>query len=470
MHLRQDEQAATKTVRTTWPVLLPKRQVASSGWRSPATPTNTPEPEHHSDGRYEIMLRKSALRPSLFGFHEVTGSNLDMDSRRVFQYATTSLWPKMGQIICDNHDSVASAVTRLALSHPLTMDMFIWSSAGELEMHGTNPLTQKVLLKHQTHGIQAIRDGIRTNKISDELVHAVYALVVTDTPPGVFKSKEELVKGPDASPYGDFDPPLTSLGYLLRFSQMHFSGRHADVAAKLLASRGGLRNMAISEFASGMQAVDLVRNSRNASEPTFDLCKPYRRILETQMPLYRSGNFHSYPVSPEFNTLLLDLRTLLRQIDLSITCASPIVSPETIIAWRNINQHRLLSLPDDQDQLFRLATLIFGYNVTFPVPFRNLVEKWTRELVPCLQEASDTSEDALWATVIAAMTRPDEDVMDCLCYEGRRFIKALGIKSWYELKIVLVRYLWLDGSCDVGGLKFWGSISSFEDEFYGIWL
>lgn len=413
-----------------------------------------------------MVLSEHTLQPSLFGIHDMATSTLDMDARRVFHYASTWLWPHLGQKVLDTNESVAAAMTRLALSHPLTMDTFVWTAAGELEMHGHNPATQKVLLRHQMRAMRTIRDSIRSNHISDEVINAVNALSVMETPTGGFKSWEELIYGPDPSPFGDFDPPLASLGYILRFSQMKISSQHVNIAATLLESRGGLESMAVVEFAYPMQALDLVRSSKSVSLPSFDLCKPYRQILDIQMPLYRHGDGawlqHIYPVGPDFNILLLDLRALLRQLDFSRTSISAEVSTETLIAWRNINQHRLLSLPRDQDHLFRLAALIFNYNVTFPVPYRKTIEKLTKELLPHLCCALESSEDVLWATTIAALTRPDDEIQHFLLEKARKLTAALNINTFYDFKNVLVKYLWLDSACDAGGFTFWNQISGFQ--------
>lgn len=401
-----------------------------------------------------VLARKSSPRPLIFTSRGITGPDLDLDSLRIFHYASTTLWPSFSQTVIESNESVAEAMTRLALAHHMTMDVFIWTAANVADIHSPQPMNRRVVLKHQTSLIQSIQEGIRTNAITDELILAVYSLVTLDTTPlkVSYRSHDESLL------FGDYKPPLTSLGWLNNTSQLHFSDHHAEVAAKLLAPRGGIQNLRVTEYAYQMQAHDICRNSKTGSKPLFDLCKSYRHILETRMPLYRSYAFQSYPVSPTFNTLLLDLRTYLRQLDLYMTFVAPIVTPETLVAWRNINQHRLLSLPDDKDQLFRLATLIFNYNVTFPVPYRDLVQNWARELVAHIHKALDTSEAALWAIVVAALSRPDAEVMGCLRDKGSRIVKALNITSWHGLKTILIRYLWLDGACDVGGRNFWASL------------
>lgn len=382
-----------------------------------------------------------------------------MESRRIFHYASTCLWTTFKQQVIETNEPLAAAMSRLSFANDLTMQTFLWTAANELEMHSSHPSNRRVMLRQQNLAVSRIQRDLAADEVSDEVIHAIYALVSAGTPPGIFNEKE-ILPCRHWSPYGDFDPPLASLGWMDYMSQMLFEDRHAEAAIKLLEPRGGLWSMEVVELAYQMQALDLLRNSRTGSKPSFNLCKSYRHILDFQMPLYRSASmFSEWPLPPEFRDLFLDLRCYLRQVDLYMTNARPIVPIETLVAWRNINQHRVLSLPSDQDQLFRLSVLVFSYSVTFPVPYREVVQQWVRELIPHIHKAAETSEAVLWAVVVAAISSPDDEVLGCLVDKARRMKSALKLDNWFALKTVMTKYLWLESACDAGGEKFWKLIS-----------
>ena len=398
---------------------------------------------------------RTLLAPKPFSVHDVAGTGLDMDARRIFHYASTCLWTTFKQQVIETNEPLAAAMSRVSFANDLTMHTFLWTAANELEMHSSHGSNRRVMLQQQNLAVARIQSGLKAGDVSDELVHAIYALVSSGTPPGIF-NENEILPCRHWSPYGDFDPPLASLGWMDYMSQMIFVDRHAEAAAQLLEPRGGLYGMQVVELAYQMQALDLLRNSKTGSKPLFNLCKSYKHILDLQMPVYRApGAFLDWPILPEFKDLFLDLRCYLRQVDLYMAKALPIVPVETLVAWRNINQHRVLSLPPDQDQLFRLSVLIFSYNVTFPVPYRNLVQQWVRELVPHIHKASESSEAVLWATVVASVSSPDEEVLDCLIDKARRVMTVLKLEHWTDVKTIMTRYLWLASACDVGGERFW---------------
>lgn len=312
------------------------------------------------------------------------------------------------------------------------------------------------MLQQQNLAVAQIQRDLVAGDVSDELVHAIYALTFTRAPSGICNKKETFPR----FPYGDFDPPLASLGWLDHMSHLVFVDRHAEAAAKLLEPSGGLWGMQVFELAYQMQLGDLLRNSMTGTKPSFNLCKTYRHILDLQMPMYRSaGTLLEWQISSETRDLYLDIRCYLRQVEAYMAKAQPAVPIETLVAWRNINQHRVLSLSPDKDQLFRLTVPIFSYNVIFPIPYRDVVQHWVLELLFHVYKSPRTSEAALWAVVIAAMSSPDEEVFGCLLEKARRFQSALGLATWLDVKVIMTKYLWLESACNAGGEKFWKLVS-----------
>lgn len=96
------------------------------------------------------------------------------------------------------------------------------------------------------------------------------------------------------------------------------------------------------------------------------MAQSFQRILRYQIPLYRQATGVEYSIFPETTDLVLDLQAYLQQAELYLNVRCPAVSRQTLVAWRTINQHWLLSLSPDHDSLFRLGLLIFSLNVVFP--------------------------------------------------------------------------------------------------------
>lgn len=148
---------------------------------------------------------------------------------------------------------------------------------------------------------------------------------------------------------------------------------------------------------------------------------------------------------------------------------------------RNLVQHQLLSLPPAAqfDQNFRqsypiyetcrLAGLIFGVGVIFPlpaqtVPFQTLVRQLQAELQESNLESSWRSRDAvgvlIWALTmggIAAIGLP----------ERIWFIATLGsvtarsgLSRWGDLKQVFELMPWLDSACDSAGQQLWDEVNN----------
>jgi len=433
--LKQAAKEARAAEKYTKPVLLPK----------PATTGIDP-------------IRKGqtlmSLRP--ISVYDVAGTGLDIEARRIFHYASTCLWTAFNQRVIEKDDPLAAAMKRLSLTNDLTMRTLLWTAASELEMRSSFPSSRRVMLQQQNLAVAQIQRDLAAGDVSDELVHAIYALTYTRAPSAICKKKELF----PCFPYGDFDPPLASLGWLDLVSTLVFVDRHAEAAAKLLEPRGGLWGMQVFELAYNIQLGDLLRNSMTGTKPSFNLCKTYRHILDLQMPMYRSaGTLLDWQLSSETRDLFLDIRCYLRQVELYMAKAQPAVPAERLVAWRNINQHRVLSLSPDQDQLFRLTVLIFSYNVVFPIPYQDVVQHWVLELLFHICKSHSTSEAALWAVVVAAMSSRDEEVLGCLLEKARQFQSALGLATWLDVEAVMTKYLWLASACNAGGQKFWKLVS-----------
>jgi len=71
---------------------------------------------------------------------------------------------------------------------------------------------------------------------------------------------------------------------------------------------------------------------------------------------------------------------------------------------------------------------------------------------------------ALWTVVVAGLSRPDKKVLGCLLERAHWYQSALNLTSWFDVKSIVTKDLWLESACDAGEEKFWRQVSrSGED-------
>jgi hypothetical protein len=146
---------------------------------------------------------------------------------------------------------------------------------------------------------------------------------------------------------------------------------------------------------------------------------------------------------------------------------------------RNFVQHRLLSLLPvqnlDQDfrtsypvyEICRLAGLIFGVGVIFPLPAQtaplsNLVKLLQAELQESRLESDwwfpDTVRVLIWVLTLGGIAATDLPNRTWFVATLGRVTARSGLVRWRDLKLVLDQILWLDSACDFGGQQLWEEV------------
>jgi hypothetical protein len=115
----------------------------------------------------------------------------------------------------------------------------------------------------------------------------------------------------------------------------------------------------------------------------------------------------------------------------------------------------------------RLALVIFGVGVTFPLPpgvalFSKLVGALRVELQRLTQDNASQSVSSMqaccWCLVLGGIVAEAVEEKRWFVHELKRIVAALGISTWEQLKRVLRSFLWLDSACDMAGRQLWGEI------------
>ena len=143
---------------------------------------------------------------------------------------------------------------------------------------------------------------------------------------------------------------------------------------------------------------------------------------------------------------------------------------------RNVVQYHLLSLPPagQFDKNFRqrypvyescrLAGLIVGVGVTFPLPaqtapFQTLIRLLQVELQASDLESTWPGRDAvralLWVLTIGGIAATGLPERAWFVATLRRVTVRSGLSRWQDLKQVLESMLWLESACDRAGKQLW---------------
>jgi len=153
-----------------------------------------------------------------------------------------------------------------------------------------------------------------------------------------------------------------------------------------------------------------------------------------------------------------------------------------MVHYRNLAHHRLLTLPPAAElggnftsvyscyETCRLAALIFGIGVTFPLPhwaapFAHLVallrvsmDRWDLQSVQ--------HEDLpllLWVLMVGGIAGKDMLEREWLVSNMATVIARLRVRDWEAAKAILRDILWLDSACEVGGRTLWEEVTLLGD-------
>jgi hypothetical protein len=146
---------------------------------------------------------------------------------------------------------------------------------------------------------------------------------------------------------------------------------------------------------------------------------------------------------------------------------------------RNFVQYRLLSLPPagklDQDfrkrhpvyEICRLAGLIFGVGVIFPLPAQTAPLPTLLKLLQAELQESRLESDwwlpdsvgvLIWVLTLGGIAATGLPNRTWFVAALGRVTARSGLARWRDLKPVLDQILWLDSACDFGGQQLWEEV------------
>lgn len=378
--------------------------------------------------------------------------------------ALSTLWPNFGHHILITDESLSSAFFRLSMTNELLLNSFIWTAALEMSLHSCSATDKAVMIHCQNNAVKSIREHIERGNVLDEVIFAVLALAIADTEP----KPAELVHAEEC--FAGFDPPLRSLGWLDYFSQFRWTRTHIDALKALVEKRGGLSKVNTPGIADQIQATDIIQASLALMKPKFELCHLYHHVLEHQVKVIRPprSRANQFDVSDHFKDLLLDMRLYCRLLNRSYDDVQTALLSWEMNVQRNLIQYRLLSLSRGQDEICRLAALIFSNGVIFPIARKHPLQILVKQLVAELERRVDwddkSSEFLLWVTVVGGLAATGSVREEFYLRALKRLATDLCVTGYDDLRGIMHDYLWLDRACDGGASKLWNRAMSAGQE------
>lgn len=350
------------------------------------------------------------------------------------------------------------------MTNELLLNSFIWTAALEMSLHSCSAIDEAVMIHCQNNAVKSVREHIERGDVLDEVIFAVLALTIADTEPkaGQHVNAEECFAG--------FDPPLRSLGWLEYFSQFRWTRTHINALKALVEKRGGLSKVNTPGIADQVQSTDIIQASLASRKPNFELGCLYHHVLEHQVKVIRPprSRANQFDVSDNFKDLLLDMRMYCRLLNRSYDDLQTALSSWEMNIQRNLIQYRLLSLPRGEDEICRLAALIFSHGVIFPLarmhPLRILVRQLVAEMERHVEWDDNPSEFLLWVTVVGGIAAAGSLREGFYLRALKRLATDLHVVGYGDLRDIMHNYLWLDRACDNGATQLWMRAMSVGEE------
>ncbi|OQD83029.1 hypothetical protein PENANT_c018G08211 [Penicillium antarcticum] len=401
------------------------------------------------------------------------------------RYITTVIWPGLAPRP-NTIKAAGESWFPLSMADPALFSAFMFGSLCHLRVQWQNnwvpgtvfgPKQQQLLQQCEMESIKLINQAVRdpTRAASDAVILSVICMAH-------HQAEEKLVYRHQKTA---FNPPFPRLQWIDVYGCLPPNMIHIQGLIQLVKMRGGLRNITTTGLAATICFSAILTCSSLCVNPGFEFWPLDENRLD--MGIYEVLDFTPSDTEHGFARLqaigaTYEMAEAFQAVQkyIGIIKASPTSTLDVSLLAdrRNIVQHTLISLkPASELQPFfshpthastyeacRLAGLVFGVGVIFPIPAQNTpLHTLARSIQSILLEPTSS---ALWSSPsarfaliwiltlagIAAHNAP----------ERAWFVSALaditrrtGLSSWGSLKSVLGSMLWYDTACDQAAEDVW---------------
>ncbi|KAJ5631841.1 uncharacterized protein N7484_011941 [Penicillium longicatenatum] len=481
------------------------------------------ESESSESGDESITLRLKATSATLIPWNEILGLDRQVSGQidpfmtypshlgaapevvdACQNYCLNTMWPGVipgqGSSLTLLPSLPRRSWFKTARSDPALFSTFMYGSLchqrilwanGRLPSHSYGPTQHRLLEKCETDSIilinQAVRDPSRA--ISDSLLLSVVCMAHHAAP--------AEIKIQDTP----FEPPFQSLQWLDVYGCLSPNVIHLQGLVQLLKLRGGLRNIKLPGLAAMVCFSEIFIAAAWCIQPIFEfwplnenrLGTPLQELIDFGPSDIQHG-FGQYQVigfTPQMAEAFQAARTYIKIIEKSeegLKTPNQDRLDESLLAdQRNLTEYTLLTLVPSQAiisyfshptqgttyEACRLAGLIFGVGVIFPIPQQNsplqglakrLCTAILQPTAAVLWSHPSTRVPLIWILIlggIAASGSPDRSFFVSSLAD---IVRRNNVRSWTEIRLSLDKMLWHEGACEKAGRKLWCEVDIFLEQ------
>ncbi|CAI7577945.1 unnamed protein product [Penicillium discolor] len=282
-----------------------------------------------------------------------------------------------------------------------------------------------------------------------------------------------------------FNPPFPRLQWIDVYGCLPPNMIHIKGLLQMVKLRGGLAHIHTEGLAATISFSDIMSCSVLCVHPCFDFwpLADYRLGLSIQELL----GFGPSDVDQGFARLqeIGATRQMAEAFQavhtyIGIIKASPTITHDVslLVDQRNLTQHTLLCLaPASELHTFfshpthaatyeacRLAALIFGVGVLFPIPAQNTPLNTLARLIQSvllqpsstgLWTSSSTRLPLIWVLTLGGIAANSTPERGWFASALGDITRKTGLNSWANIKSVLASMLWYDAACDTAAEALW---------------
>ncbi|KAJ5895630.1 hypothetical protein N7495_007321 [Penicillium taxi] len=343
---------------------------------------------------------------------------------------------------------------------------------------------ERMLELCEMEAIQRISDALHdpNRALSDAVLLSVICMAHHQAPERI---QSQLKKTP-------FNPPLQRLQWLDVYGCLPPNMIHIQGLVQLVRMRGGLDAVKARGLPATISFSDIMTTSCYCVSPVFD----FRPIDELRIgiSLHEMLGFSLSDFKQGFGRLVDIDVGITSQMARALQGAQAYIEiakrtftdsyDATLLAdQRNFTQYHILRLPPAKDIYFqllsqrttyeacRLAMLIFGVSVVFPIPAQNnplhiLAQQLYKVL--CQPDSSDlwssstTLTPLIWILCLGGIASSDAKQRAFFASALFNTAQRSGLSSWLQVKRTVEMMLWWDIACDEPAEVLWLEAISIE--------
>ncbi|CAG7944305.1 unnamed protein product [Penicillium olsonii] len=407
---------------------------------------------------------------------------IDMSERYITGVVWPGLTPRPGHV-----KTPGKSWFELSMANPELFTAFMFGSLCHLRVQWQNSWIpaatfgakqQRALQLIEMESIKLINKAVRNpnpkKAVSDAVLLSVICMAHHQAEEGVVQQHRRT----------PFNPPFPRLQWIDVYGCLPPNMIHIKGLVQLVKLRGGLACIPTEGLAATVSFSDILTCSVFCVNPIFEFwpLAESRKGMGIQEMLGFSpadiahgfGRLQTIGATSEMAEAFQAAHTYVTIIKANPTSVRDV---SLLADQRNLTQHTLISLAPASDlhaffslthsatyEACRLAALIFGVGVLFPIPAQNTPLHRLARLIQAVLHQPTASElwsspatrfPLLWILTLGGIAASDTPERVWYTSALRDMTSKTNIHTWASLKAVLESMLWYDAACDVAAETLW---------------